>query len=505
MGDDGVTPEPGAAASWDVSDDGLTYTFHLRKDARWSNGDPVVAEDFVAGWFRALMPDTGGDYAALLWDIDGARAFRESRSRWLDKSVAANRDVSRNQALTIWRAERERFEEQVGVRAIDATTLQVRLAEPTPYFPYVVSMPVFAPLPHQLPEQHYRTAWYGRVMINPELFASPDQLLCNGPYQLEQVIEDREVALVANEHYWGAADVRTALVVQRAFADTQKVIEAYDAGQVHWIPSVHEGGDALLDSGREDVHLVEHPGTYYYQFNCREMVLGKPNPFARREVRRALARTFDRDALAELAGRGARPLDTFVPPGIMPGYEPPDRSAATFDMETAEREIAEAVFDDAQGPLRILINSSPGHEPIAAAVAAKWGALGVVAQVQSVDFQDYIERSKRGDFHARRAGWIGDYQDPTTFLDMLVTDSPNNDAGYSNEVFDGLMEQASAELDAERRLTLMREAEAILLEDAVVVPIYRYAGVSIFDPGKVSVPLNGWLVYRLEHLHFVDD
>jgi len=511
LGDDGMTLEPGAAESWEVSDDGLTYTFHLREDARWSNGDPVTANDFVMGWFRALLPDTGGAYAALLFPIDGAIEFRDWRIAPLREVWNGGEEVPYEDCVRGFEEALARFDREVGIEALDESTFRVTLARPTPHFPYLVTMLTFAPFPSEHFDEWLFFYKDGSGRIDPAYFVDPDRLITNGPYRLVRFTEGEELRLTANEHYWNANAVQSARIIHRYYEGPEALLEAYERGEVDWATSVYlESAEELVASGREDVHLLASVGTYYFEFNCRLEVNGEPNPFADRDLRRALAHAFDREAVAELVGFGAEPIGTFVPPGTMPGYEPPEEAVAEYDLSEAERLLAQAGYEDLSilGEFSILVNGDgrfSANPSIARIISDRIVLLGADTKIEAIEFHEYLRRSKLGDFQLRRAGWFADYNDPTTFLEMFLSGSSNNDAGYESEVFDELMASAASELDQEKRMAILREAEALLLEDAVIVPLYQYVSMSLYDPARVRVPLNAWSYTRLEHLERLAD
>lgn len=506
LGDDGVTLEPGAAESWEVSEDGLVYTFHLQPDAKWSDGSSVTAVDFVAGWFRAVLPDTWGDFASMHFVIAGARDFYNWRRDMLYAYHEAGEEVGFEQILSDLRTAQQRYVGTVGVLAVDVFTLQVTLERPVAYFPQLVSMLTFAPLPrvHLEPERlNYHV--HGAARVLSEYFTDPELVICNGPYRLEQYEEGGDVRLVVNEHYWNTEDVRTPRVLLRILSE-EALLAAYERGEVDWVPSVWpaEHRDALVASGRDDVNVLTTVGTYYYEFNCRAEAHGQPNPFADRAFRRSFAHAMNREAICERVGGGATPMGTFIPPGIMPGYESPADAALPFDLERAAELLEAAGHADGerQAGFDLLVTDLSVHVPIAQLLIEDWTeTLGVTnITLHRPRFADYLEESQLGNFHIRRGGWFGDYHDPTTFLDLFRQDSPNNDSGYDSDAFNDLMKAADGELDPTARLALLREAEALLLQDAVVVPLYRYGTVSLYDPDRVYVPTNAWNYVRLEHL-----
>lgn len=505
LGDDGMSVRPGVAESWEVSDDGLIYTFHLREDARWSNGDPVVAGDFVEGWFRAAMPDTHADFASMHQVIAGVEEMRNVRSKELDQQ---HDGVGLDQALERWKHYRARYQDQ-SVSAPDKRTLVVRLREPAPYLLHMVTNPVFSPMHGRVLDGGLGlTIYKGEVYVGLDHFYDPKKAVYNGPYRLHEFRED-EVRLVVNEHYWDRDGVGFNRCKLLLFDSADHVVESFKQGAVDWAVQVSTSSEAveMLKDNDPAAQVTAFASVYYYEFNTRDEVDGRPNPFADPALRRALAHLFDREAMAEAAGPYLPPLKTFIPPGTIAGYTPPGDAAATHDVEKARRLLAAAGYKDLSGigPVTLLINSEANHRAIANPLVEALTALGADVHVAALEFNVFLDHARKGEFHLRRGGWFGDYHDPTTFLGMFGPQFAEQYSGYAGEAYYNLLDQARVELDTAKRMAILQRAEAKLLSDAVVVPCYRYAGISLYDPRRLGKVEHAWGAVRLDRVQQIDE
>lgn len=507
LGEDGMSLEPGVAKSWEVSDDGLLYTFHLRDDARWSDGSTVVADHFVSGWFRALMPDTQTYFNSLHPLIKGAFEIYEKRQAFIQQWVDRDENAPLRAVKQNWKELREAYAKSVW--AEDKHTLKVKLSRPTPQFPYLVTHAVFAPLPGRVMEHDFdlRIDFAGRTKLSVAAFHDPDVALFNGPYRLEKRPEkEGDVFLVANEQYWDRQRVACKYVHIKVFDDQQAMLKSYRLGEVDWVPSALSSDelDAMLDAGRPDVHVTPHVGTYYYEFNCRAQVSGKPNPFADPKLRRALSHLLDREAMAEVMGVSHAPMLSFIPPDTMPGYEPAEDSAAAFDIALAKRLLAEAGYGALKelGPVVLLVNEESSHAEAARVAMKQLKAVGLDVRLETTRFPLFLERAEEGDFHLRRAGWIADIHDPIAFLDLQAPWA-DTESGFKDERFSKLYYDAGVQADPAKRVKILRQAEALLLEQAAVVPISQYHGVSLHDPLRIRLSSHAWGHSRFDRIRKV--
>lgn len=495
--------EPGVASAWEVSDDRLTYTFHLRPDARWSNGDSVRASDFLFAWRRALMPDFAADYSQLLFRIEGAEAFFKWRQTELAAGVASGK-------ATPWADIVAKFDATVAARAVDPQTLVVKLAQPTPYFLELCAFVTFGPNhaaslePLLQPDPKS-----GMYRIDSGYWSDPKRLVGNGPYLLARRRFRQDLLMTQNPHYWDKASMGNRSILERIIENPQTALYAYDNGQAHWLPDIPTSSAIaadLLKQGRKDVIASPWAGTYFYNLNCRPTLAdGRKNPLADARVRRALSMAIDRKALVEQVTRMNQPVaKTFIPPGCLPGYDAPVDAGVGFDPEGARKLLAEAGYRGGAGlkGLSILYNSGRGHENIAQPIKRSWEEhLGVVVTLEAQEGKSFSERLKKHSYTIARASWMGDYRDATTFLDKFRSENGNNDAAWKSPEYDALLDRAATEPDAPARLGILRQAEALMLADQPIAPLYHYVTLHVFDPAKVrGIEPNPWNFRRLERV-----
>lgn len=436
-------PVPGTAASWDVSADGRTYTFHLRPTARWSNGEPVTAQDFVASWRRLVTPATGAQYAEVLKPVAGAA------------EIAAGRAAP----------------ETLGARAVDPATLVVTLAAPTPYFPGLVA--------------HWSTfpTYHGQPA------APAGATISNGAYRLSEWVVGAHVAATRNAAYWNDAATHVGAVRYLHIVDANDEYVRYRAGELeatYTLPM--QPFERLAKAHGAEVHRAAQLGVYYYGFN-----LTRP-PFKDAPgLRQALSMTIDRDRLvASVTALGELPAYSWIPPGIA-GYTPVRYAWA--DQPPAERlanarRLYAAAGYSAAKPLRIELRFPSGstHERIALAVASMWHeALGVETRLVGEEFKSLLQTINRGETEVFRSSWIADYNDPWTFAEVLQSDFGINLPRYRSADYDASLARAAATLDPAERVAALQAAERRLLEDAPLVPLYCYVNKHLVAPR-----VRGW-------------
>lgn len=498
-----LTLEPAAAESYEVSADGLTYTFHLRPEARWSNGEPVTAGDFVFAWRRALMPDLAADYTELLFRIAGAEAFFNWRGQQL-KAYASAPGPSRPPPAD----PQAYFAKTVGLQTPDEHTLVVHLAKPCTYFLNLCAFATFLPVhARSVAASEFVDPQTGLVTGDSTYWSDPQRLVTNGPYVLTRRRFKQDVLLEQNLYYWNRAAMRNRSIRERIIADPQTAMMIYNNGQADWLPDIPSASALaadLLGQRRPDVTAVPWVGTYFYNFNCMARLPdGTKNPLADPRVRRALSMGIDRQAIVQHVTRINQPVArTFVPPGTLTGYDAPVDAGVSFDPPAARELLAQAGYADGKSlaGLSILYNTNAGHAAIAQQIKRSWEEhLGVVVTLESLEGKSFSERLKSHQFTITRANWIGDYPDPTTFLDKFRSSNGNNDAAYANPAFDALLEQAEGELDPARRMALLRRAEALMLTDQPIAPIFHFVTINVYDPRKVkNLYPNSWNFRRLE-------
>jgi oligopeptide transport system substrate-binding protein len=438
---------PGVAARWDISPDGKTYTFHLRS-CQWSNGDLITAHDFVWSWKRTLAPETASEYAYQLFYLNNAEDFNSGKLK----------DFS-----------------QVGVRAKDDRTLLVELHDPTPFFLDLCAFPTLFPI-HRGCFEKWGDNWI-----------KPGKLVCNGPFVLDQWRINDKIRLRRNARYWNAANVPLELVDVLPVGSPATALNLYltGAADIIWdkglIPAY------LLDvlRKRPDCHTFGYLGSYFYRFNCTK------KPFDDPRVRRAFSLAVDRERIVTKITKGGElPATHLVPPGI-PGYESPQ--GLSYDPARAKQEFAEAGYPDGKGfpKFSILFNKSGGgaagvNEQIAIEIREMWQkTLGIQCDLVNQEWKVYLNSMSSLDYDVCRASWIGDYNDPNTFLDMFVTGGGNNRTGWSNRPYDELIRAAGRELNAAKRWQIFQEAETLLCRDECpILPIYFYVGINFVDDTK---------------------
>lgn len=525
---------PSVAESWTLSPDGLTYTFRLRDDARWSNGEPVTSEDFRYSWRRAMLPDLASDYVNMFMLIEGAQDFYDWRERELDaftdRDFAGAREQSQAADL-LWQETVAVFDDMVGLEAPDSRTLIVRLERPVPYFLDLCAFAVFYPVYQPLVEQFERPDPVTARLIRRPGWTKPGVLVSNGPFELTRWRFKRDLRLTANPHWWNLDSLAIETIDIPSVNDPNATTLAYQTGTVDWVSDVTAPyrGDMLADKAdfyaehadqvaslraagldqfeidrrlpddeRKEVHAIPAFGTYFYNFNCKPLLPdGRANPFADARVRRAFAMCVDKRAVADEVRRlGELPADTLIPPGSIGGYRSPKGlpsiGQATSDAERqaiaaeARALLAEAEFPD-DLVVELLFNKDSGHDLIGQALAKNWQEhLGVQTRLAQKEVKIFREDLKNKQYMTARAGWYGDYGDPTTFLDICYSTDGNNDRAFDNPEYDALLDRAGTTLDPQARMELLAQAEALLLHEAPLIPLFYYANVQLFDPARVT-------------------
>ncbi|MDB6170343.1 MAG: transporter substrate-binding protein [Verrucomicrobia bacterium] len=454
-------PVPGVAERWEISADRTTYTFFLRASARWSNGDPVTAQDFIASWRRVLTPALGADNANLLYVIQGAEAFHKGLGDF----------------------------QQVGLAAPDARTLRVTLEHPTPYFLPMLNHTAWFPV-------HLPTVQkYGSATERGNPWAQPGRFVGNGPFVLEKWRRSQEIVVTKSPTYWDAARVRLAGVTFHTIDSVDAEERAFRAGQLHLTASLPPGKIAAYRQASPSVLRIDPLlATYFYRLNVRRPLLNDVR------IRRALALAVDRDAIVGKILRGGQlAARAFTPPGTA-GYA----SAASLptDFAQARALLADAGYPGGRGlpPFELTFNSSETHRVIAEAVQEMWRReLGVETRLANQELKSTLEARRAGNFSILRSVWNADYVDPSSFLDIWRTDSGNNYTGWSNPAYDSLLFQAARTVDAAERNALFQKAEALLLDEAPMIPIYHYTHVYLCQPS-----VRGWHPTLLDHHPYRD-
>lgn len=436
-----LEPRAGQAYRWDLSADKRTYTFHLRPGLQWSDGAPLTSRDFLWSWRRVLKPETASRYANILYPILNAQAFNQDTTGQL-------------------------HEQDLGLAAPDDSTFVVTLEHPTTYFLALTTFYTYLPVPRAAVEK-----WGDR-------WTRPEHVISNGPFVLDYWRQNDRFEFHRNPRYWDAAHVRLDRVVAYSTDDLNTALNLYKAGVVDWVPS---GGFAtpfipyLRAYG--DYRRGDYQAVYFYSFNVTVP------PLDNVWVRRALDWAVDRDAIARDLLKGSRrPWGNLTPDGY-PGYVHPP--GYTFDPAKARVCLARAGYPGGRGmpTISILFNTSDDHRRIAEALQEMWkNELHINVELSNQEWGSYLEATTTLHYQVARRSWIGDYLDPNTFLDMWTTGNGNNRTGWSSRDYDALIASAAAEPDTARRLRILERAEAMVLDQAIIIPIYHYTTNELVKP-----------------------
>ena len=454
-----LKPVPGVAEKWDISEDGLVYTFHLRKNAKWSNGDPVTAHDFVYSYKRILNPELASQYASMLHGLKNAREYHEEGLSW--------------------------DEAKVGATAIDDYTLQLTLENPTPYFLELLNHYSWFPAHPPTIEK------FGAFGKQGTAWTRPGNYVGNGPFTLSDHKVNSVIEVKKNPLYWDAQTV--SLEGIRFYpiesADTEE--RAFHSGFLHLTQTVSPDRIDFLKENHPDlIHFESYLGTYFYRFNVEEP------PFDDVRVRLAFNLATDRQAIVEKVTKGGQlPARCFTPPGTG-GFSPESRFR--FDPQKAKSLIQEYLTEkglESLPKIELKYNTSEGHKKVAEALQGMWkNHLGAEIQLLNMEWKVFLSTIAKRDFSLARAGWIGDYVDANTFLHMWRTGDGHNNTGWSSTRYDELLELAAQESDTEKRFSYFEECEKLIAENAPILPIYFYVHVTLRSP-----TVKGWHPTLLDH------
>lgn len=460
---DGKTIVEGQAAKYEVNDDQTVYTFTLRDDAKWSDDKAVTAEDFVYAWQRLVNPDTGADYNYMIDMVLNANDIMEGKKK----------------------------PEELGIKAIDEKTVEVTLEKQTPYFLEVCAFPATFPVRKDIVEANGET-W----STDPETYVG------NGPYKLQSWEHQSKMTYVQNEKYYGVEDLGPDTINFVLMEDQNTILSAFKNGEILMgddLPS--EEIDAMKDNG---LVVESQLGTYYLSINTQKDVLNNE------KVREALSLAIDRNYIVEKVAKGGQiPADTFVPTGLTDAdgkTEFHENATKWYDVndyegnvKKAKELLKEAGYENGKGLPSIELLCNPGHEPIMEAVQNMWKEnLGVNSTISSQDWNVFIQTRKDGDFQVARDGWLADYNDPISFIDMWVTGGGNNNAHWSNAEYDKLVKEIKSTTDSAKRYELMHKAEDMLAKESPVVPLYYYTDLYL-----ISDKLEGMYTSPLGYKYFM--
>lgn len=448
----------------EISQDQRIYTFHLRSEAKWSDGSPVTAADFVWSWQRVLQPAVAADYVQHFFLIQNAEAY------WLGLQ-------GRGPAVDF---------EQVGIRALDAHRLEVRLRASCAYWLDLMAFVAFFPV-HRPSVQPFARKLPTGLLDYDSGWALPGQLVGNGPFVLAAHQRNRRIRLQRNLHYWDREHVPSEVLEIIPVEEANAAFRIYESRQAEimtFSPPQLIRADLLQQMGvqRQDVHSVGVFGTHFFRFNTRKPPLDDPR------VRRALCRAVDRDKIARQVLRGGQRATAFLVPAGTGDYVSPQ--GLGFDPAAAREQLADAGYTDgaALGEIEILYNIQDEQELIASAIKQMWEQnLGVRSVLVTQERLVFTDSLRSLNYQVARGGWFGDYFDPMTFLELFTSDNGNNDTGFAHPRYDQLIAKARDEPDSGKRNQYLHQAETILVQQQCpILCLWNYAEMQLYDPQRVA-------------------
>lgn len=460
------SPVAGAADHWSVDETGLVWVFDLRDEASWSDGSPVVAQDFVTAFRRLVDPATGSPNASILTPVEGASGI-----------IAGEADAA-----------------SLGVVALSEAQLEIRLQTPTPYFLDLLTSHSTLPVPSHL-------------LTDGTLDTDPGDLVSNGAYTLVDLTLGSETVLEANPHYWDADSVAIDRVVFHGIEDRGAALRRFQAGELDYNNSVPLDMLALIkDETPENLWVSPRAGSYFYALN--PAIPGLEDP----RVRRALSLLVDRDVLIDLAGGSQQPGYSFVPPGTANYGDPAELSFADLPMfereERARQLLAEAGFgaDGEKLSYQLRFSNADNHRRWAVAIAGMWAEAGIEVELLGTDIAAHWQHLMTGgSFEIARAGWLADVNDPYDYLrSMLSENTTFNYPRWMNPEYDELVLQAAATSDLAVRADLFRQAEAILLAADVVIPLFFPVNTELVSERLVGWQPNMGMRHRSRYARFAE-
>ncbi|WP_077623432.1 peptide ABC transporter substrate-binding protein [Sediminibacillus massiliensis] len=441
-------PEAATAEEWDISEDGKEYTFTIRDEAKWSNGDDVTAEDFVYAWTRLLDPETGSPAAFLGYFIEGGEAFNSG-----DGSA-----------------------DDLGLEAVDEKTFKVTLAAPTGFFLNIISNPAFFPVNKAVAEE------------NPEWFAEADSFVGNGPFALEEWNHDSDFTMVKNDQYWDAETVKLEEVHWAMVNDTNTEYQMFESGELDVSEIPADLAEDLLDS--DQTQVVPQAGTQFFRFNVNE------EPFQNKKIRQALALAVNQQEIVDYVTKmGEEPAHGFVSYGFEDpsgnDFRDANGNLVEYDPEQAKQLLEEGMEEEGYDELPAITlsyNTSEDNKKIAETLQQRFQQdLGIEITLENAEWNVFLQDQKDLKHQLSRSSFLADYGDPINFLESFITDSSMNRTGWSNAEYDDLIAQAKNEADEEARWELMYEAEKLLLEEMPIFPVHFYNQVHLYDDSVSNI------------------
>ena len=442
---DDTLPEPGVAERWEPNADASVWTFFIRPDAVWSNGDPVTAQDFVYSYRRILTGALAAEYAQMLYVVKNAEAYFTGEITDFD---------------------------QVGVEALDERTLRISLVGPTPYFLNML--------------KHY--SWFpvhpGAIEANGGLtdrsgrWTQPQNIVTNGAFVLSEWKQNQYIKVTKSPNYWDRENTRLNAIIFFPIEDSNTENRMFLSGRLHYTSTVPTN---LIPTLRrkypELIHIDPYLGTYFYRANVTRPPLDNP------KIRAALNWSINRRELVDKVTLGDQiPATAMVPP-MLSNY--PSKAYVGYDPEKARALLAEAGYPNGKGlePIELLYNTSEGHKKIAEALGSMWQReLGIQVRLLNKEWKVYLDDQTNLNYGISRSGWIADYADPITFLELFTTGNGNNDTGWSSPAYDALINKAFRSTTDEEHIAALRGAEDILMAEQPIIPIYWYTRIYLMDP-----------------------
>lgn len=441
---------PGLAKSWDVSEDGTSYIFHLRENAQWSDGTPLNAEDFVFSAQRMLSPRLASGLSSFFLPLKNAKAYQSGELQ----------DFS-----------------QVGIQALNPYTLRLSLEQPLPYFLQYLASSAWYPVPKHLILKH------GLADERHNTWTHPSHFVSNGPFRLKSWKIGQALIVEKNPFYWDAPRVALNAIHFVSINDLISEERAFRSGQIHLTEALPLGKYKGLKK-KQAPELFEAPalGTYCYAFNTQK------KPFDDKRVRLAFSLVMNRQLLVErVIGGGKIPAYAFTPPHTA-GYSP--EAKIEEDIQKAKALLSEAGYPEGKGfpKVRLLINSSDNHRQIAEVFQSVWlKELGIKVELVIEEWKVFLHSRKNYDFEIVRANWMGDYLDPHAFLEVYLGSSPNNWSRWQSESYDRLIAESNKQATTQERYALLQEAEKLLLEEMPLLVLYHFNTLNLMDPR-----VKGW-------------
>ena len=437
----------GVAEKYEESEDKTKYIFHLR-DSKWSDGKPVTAEDFEYAWKRVLNPETAASYANQLYYIQGGEEYNTGKGSADD----------------------------VKVKATDEKTLEVELNAPTSYFLELLADKTFAPVQKELVESNKDWAKDAKTHVS------------NGPFKLTKWEHRSKIDIEKNDEYYNADEIKLSAIQYDIIEDKNTEWQKFEGGELNYIVDPQTDTAAKLIKNKDPrINVSDMVGTYYLNLNT------EVKPLDNVKVRQALSMAIDRQSIVDnVVQGGQKTASGIVPYGIF------DETGKKEFRDTAEDLIVEDVSKAKEllkegleetgmtaedfSKMTILYNTDETHKKVMQAVQEMWKQnLGIDVQLENAEFQVKLDREKAGDYQISRAGWLGDYLDPTTMMDLWLIDGPFNDANWTNEEYDKLVKDAMVSPDAKKRMDEFREAEKIIMNEMPIIPIYFYNQAQVSD------------------------